>query len=120
MFCLVWMISGLNTTIERIILHLENALQPQYIAKIDWRGDNFLGFTPAWNCTTGHVTLSMPEYIKNDLKKLQYIKEVFPQYSPHKHHAMNWTKKGDTQYARQENTSRFLSPKETLDVCRIK
>ena len=29
---------------------------------------------------------------------------------------MNWTKKGDTQYTRQEDTSPFLSPKETLYV----
>ena len=29
---------------------------------------------------------------------------------------MNWTKKGDTQYVRQEDTSPFLSLKETLYI----
>ena len=98
------------------IAHLENTSKPQYTAKIDWEGKKFLGFTLDWNYDDGHVTLSMPNYMPHALKKLQYKKNVFPQYSPHEYHAINWTKKGDTQYARQEDDSPFLSPKETLYV----
>ena len=73
-FCLCVDNFGIKYYNREDILHLENVLQPQYTAKINWRGENLLGFTLAWNYTAGHITLSMPEYIKNALKKLQYIK----------------------------------------------
>ena len=115
-FCLCVDDFGIKCYDKEDILHLENALRPQYTAKIDWEGNNFLGFKLEWNYAAGHVTLSMPDYIANALKKLQYLQDVFPQYSPHEHHPINWTKKGETQYAREEDTSPFLSPKETLYV----
>ena len=54
-------------------------------------------------------------YIKC-IKKQQCLQDVFLQYSHHEHHPINWTKRGETQYAREEDTSPFLSPKETIYV----
>ena len=38
--------------------------------------------------------------------------KVFPQYSPHPHIDVNWTKKGERPYARQEDTTPLLLPKD--------
>ena len=94
LFCLCVDDFGITYYNKEDILHLENALKPQYTAKIDWEGNNFLSFKLDWNYTDGHVTLSMPDYIPNTLKKLQYLQGVFPQYSPREHHPINRTKKG--------------------------
>ena len=77
-FCLCVDDFGINYYDKDDILHLENALMPQYTAKLDWEGNNFLGFKLEWNYAAGHVTLSMPDYISNALKKLQYLQDVFP------------------------------------------
>ena len=54
----------------------------------------------------------MPDYIPHALKKLQYITKTYPQYSPHQHIDINWTKKGDRPYAREEDTTPLLLPKD--------
>ena len=88
-------------------------MKPQYTAKVDWKGEDFLGFNLKWNYNSGHVTLSMSNYVKNALVKLQHQLKKFPQYSPHECHSVKWTSKGMQQFAHQEDTSDLLSPKET-------
>ena len=46
------------------IQHLEYAPKPQYTAKIDWEGKNFLGFTLGRDHKTRHVILTIPNYVK--------------------------------------------------------
>ena len=69
--------------------HLQQAIETHYTCKTDMTGRNFLGFTLDWHYDLGFVDISMPEYIKIALKKLQYIMQVFPQYSPHHHININ-------------------------------
>ena len=54
----------------------------------------------------------MPDYIRHALEKLQYILEKYPQYSPHNYIEVNWTKKGERLYVREEDKSTFLPPKD--------
>ena len=58
------------------------------------------------------MDLSMPDYIRHALEKLQYFLEIYLQYSLHKYINVNWTKKGDQPFAREEDTSPILHPKQ--------
>ena len=80
---------------------------------MDWKEEDFLGFNLKWDYDNGHVTLSMNNYVKNALIKLQHQLKKFPQYSPHEYHSVKWTTKGTQQFAQQEDTSDLLSLKET-------
>ena len=93
--------------------HLQNTLQKIYTAKLDYKGQNFLGFTSNWNYDDGYVDISMPGYIDGLIKKLQYTPSTSPQYSPHEHVNIKWSRKGDRQYTQKEDTSPLLSPKDT-------
>jgi hypothetical protein len=44
----------------------------------------FCGITLQWNCTQGHVTLSMPGYIEEALQRFTHPLPKRPQHSPHK------------------------------------
>lgn len=82
------------------------------MCKVDYTGRHFLGFTLDWNYQMGYVDLSMSDYIQHALEKLQYISEVFPQYSPHPFSKLKWNQKGERPMARQEDTSPVLHPKK--------
>ena len=61
--------------------------------------ETFLGYTIDWNYEKGYVDISIPEYVKNPLKHLLYKSLISLQYPPHEHAGVNWTNKGDRQYA---------------------
>ena len=99
--------------------HLREAIETKYVCKVDLSGRHFLGYTLDWNYEKGYVDMSMPDYIRHALEKLQYILKVFPQYSPHPFIDINWTKKGERPCARQEDTTPLLQPKEIVYVQRV-
>ena len=76
------------------------------------------GFTLDWNYDKGFVDISMPNYVKDALVKLQYKTRKHPQYSPHDFHAINWTRKGNQQYSTKEDTSPFLDKKRNY-ICAV-
>ena len=96
--------------------HLRKTSEQQYTCKIDWSGQNFLGFTLDWNYSDGYVDISMPGYVDNALKKLQYKQRIYPQHSPHQYFEKKWTTKGQQQSARTIDTSPLLSPKDTTYI----
>lgn len=97
--------------------HLKTTLQSKYVVKTDMGGTNFLNFTLKWNCPQGFVDLSMPGYLENALDKLQYTTQVYPQYSPHQHHPINYSrKKGKRPTATEPDTSPLLSPDKIVYI----
>ena len=66
-------------------LHLES-LKNYYEISTDWEGHNYLGLTIYWNYNEEYVDISMPEYVKKALDRLQHLKPKISQYTPH-----NWT-----------------------------
>ena len=58
----------------------------------------------------------MPDYVKGALKRLLYKMCITPQYSPHEHSGVNWTKNRDRQYAQQPDDSPFLNKEKTKYV----
>ena len=67
--------------------HLITAIQSAYKCKVDWSGTNYLGMTLNWNYDKKYVDVSMPNYIKKVLERLQHPKPARPQFSP-----QDWTK----------------------------
>ena len=64
---------------KRRFTTLKTAIESVYTYKVDWEGRNFLGFTLDWNYDRGFVCISMSDYVRKSLKKLQYKKKVYPQ-----------------------------------------
>ena len=51
----------------------------------------------------------MSGYVKETLKRLQHVPEVYPQYSPHKHIPIVYGKKNTQQYATSPDESSLLN-----------
>ena len=115
-FCLCVDDFGVKYYKKEDLIHLKNAIESVYTCKVDWEGKNFLGFTLDWNYDRGFVDISMPDYVRKSLKKLQYKKKVYPQYSPHEYTATKYSKKGSVQYAQKEDNTPLLSPQKTSYV----
>ena len=113
MFCLCVDDFGIKYQNIEDLHHLQKSRQQTYTSKMDYKRENFLGFTLKWNYDAGYVNISMPRYITRLLSKLNHPIPPSPQYSPHEFINIKWTSKGDRQYAQQEDDSAYLSPKET-------
>ena len=109
-FCLCVDDFGVKYCNKEDVQHLIDAISTQYTCTIDWTGRNFLGLTLDWNYAEGYVDISMPDYVNNALERLQYKQKVYPQYSPHKHEVIQYSKQPDRQYAMQEDSSPLLLP----------
>ena len=72
-----------------------------------------MGFTLDWQYSKGYVDISMPTFLSNTFSRLNYKTDKYPQYSPHEFHQTRWTNAGERQFATQEDTSPYLSPKDT-------
>ena len=116
-FCLCVDDFGVKYFSKEDVQHLHDTIATEYTCKIDWKGENFLGYTIKWDYEKGHVDISMPDYIRNALKKLLYKTKVYPQYSPHEHTAVNWTNKGERQYSQQPDDYSFLDKR--YNICTI-
>ena len=93
--------------------HLLQTLGKHYEYSIDHTGTDFCGLHYTWNYDQGFVDVSLPQYIQTTLARLQHKPPKSPQYSPHHHYAVRYTKTPGRQYATQEDNSPLLSPKET-------
>ena len=80
---------------------------------MDWQGNNFCGLTYDWNYKDGYVDVSMPNYVQKPLTWLNHKPVKYPQYSPHKHIPVIYSKQGDRQYTTTPDTTQLLSPTET-------
>ena len=58
--------------------HLCNTIGANFRYTTDWEGKHYCGFTIHWNYALGYVDISMPGYIQEAKKKLDYHEKVFP------------------------------------------
>ena len=65
------------------IHHLLNALKKHYTVSEDWAGENYCGFKLSWYYKHGYVLASMPNNIKELLKKLKHTAPLKPVHAPH-------------------------------------
>ena len=96
--------------------HLIDSLEKHYTCTKDWEGKNYCGLTFDWHYDDGYVDVSMPKYVPESLQRLRYVKNKYPQYSPHHHAPIQYGQKGTRQFASSPDDSPLLSPKETKHV----
>ena len=63
--------------------HLLDYLKKHKTISTDPEGRNHLGLTIYWNYSEEYVDISMPEYVKKAMDRLQHPKPKRPQYEPH-------------------------------------
>ena len=51
--------------------HLIDALKSKYEITVDETGKNFCGLTLDWNYVQGYVDVSMPDFVRDTLKKIK-------------------------------------------------
>ena len=66
------------------IQHLLNVLKNNYEVTIDWTGADYCGLNIEWNYDKGWVYISIPNYIKKMLSKLNHPPPKKTQHVPHK------------------------------------
>ena len=90
--------------------HLRESLRTFYRVSEYWTGSKFLGLQLNCDSKNRHVDISMPKYFGDALHKFQHAKPKRPQDSSHP-----WvipTYGARTQYAKTEDTSPVLPPKQ--------
>ena len=63
---------GIKYQNEADLQHLFVALRDKYTISVDLTGKNFFGFSLNWNYHKHYIDMSMPSYIPNLLKQLQF------------------------------------------------
>ena len=63
-----------------------------YKYTVDWKGHHFCGLTLDWNYEKGLVDVSVLNYVRDTLKRLNHVLKVFPQYSPHNYAPIAYAK----------------------------
>ena len=105
-FCLCVDDFGVKYFSKTDLEHLHSALQTHYKCTIDWSGENYCGLNIKWNYKGGFVDISIKEYIKKLLKKLQHEPPTKKVYSPHEWQAPIYGK--HRQYVKDPDSSPLL------------
>ena len=64
--------------------HLLNSLKRHFAISTNWEELNYLGLTIDWNYSEEYVDISMTDYVRKALDKLQNPKPKIPQYALHR------------------------------------
>ena len=74
--------------------HLLNTLKAHYKITVDLSGSNYCGMTFNWCYNEGYVDISMPQYIRKALARLNHTPTKVSQPSPHAHVPFRYVAKG--------------------------
>jgi len=99
---------------KQYVQHLIDALRAMYMITVDWRGKHFLGLMLEWDYEAGHVTISMPGYIRQALHKFKHPINRPQTHSPSKVIAPTYGTK--VQYAEQEDNNIILPASDIKHV----
>ena len=77
-FCLYVDDFGIKFFNKEDAQHLLDTLGTHYTCTVDWAGINFYGLTLEWDYDKGHTDVSMPDYVKDALKRLQPVPSKSP------------------------------------------
>ena len=62
-FCLCVDDVGVKYFSKEDVKHLHDTLAKEYNCKIDWSGENFIGYKVNWDYERGFIDISIPDYI---------------------------------------------------------
>ena len=82
-FCLCVDDFGVQYFSKGDAIHLIQALQEKYIFTTDFTGKLFCGLDITWNYTHGYVDITMNDFVRKTLQKLQYQPAKQKQHAPH-------------------------------------
>ena len=107
---------GIKTTSPAATAHLLQALRDKYIITTDPSGSKYLGFTLEWDYVLRKVWLSMPEYVRHALHRLQHKKPNRPQHAPHPYAKPAYGQKVQFANPQEDDTTTLLpeSAKKTI------
>ena len=108
---------GIKYIGKKSINHLLDTLRKLYTVSVDWKGQKYLGLDIDWDYNNGHVTISMPDYIKRALIRFQHQAPPKPVHSPAKFEQPTYGAK--IQYAKDEPESKPLSNEELLRLQQV-
>ena len=114
-FCLCVDDFGIKSYSQSDTDHLLNALKQHYAITTDTKGEHFCGLTIDWNYQKGYVDISMPNYVRDLLKKLQHTPSK-KQYSPHPYIPFKFGQKGVQQFVSTPDNTPFLTATETTYI----
>ena len=113
-FCLCVDDFGIKFFNESDKQHLCEALKDKYEITTDLSGKNFCGLTLNWNYSHGYVDVSMPNFVKKTLEKLNFTLTTKKQYAPHKWTVPVYGK--NRQFAKPNDTSAPLDKTGKISV----
>ena len=113
-FCLCVDDFGVKYFSEDDANHLISSLKTAYNITTDIRGDNFCGLHLEWDYSNKWVDISMPEYVKKTLKKLDHPTPQKPTHAPHRWVPKTYGKK--IHLTQPEDISEKLSTEETRKI----
>ena len=100
---------GIKAESKASINHLLTALKDKYKITVDETGSKYLGFTLTWDYLARTVDLSMPDYVKQALHRLQIQLPNRLQHAPHRYNVPIYGSR--VQYAeKQEPEPNYLPP----------
>ena len=102
---------GVNYTCRQDTEHLRNSLRVLYAVNTYCTGLKVLGLTLKWDYINRTFNLSMPNYISEELHKLQNKGTDKPQDSPHLWNRQTYGQA--MQHAYMEDTSLLLPPNKS-------
>ena len=85
-----------------------HALRQKYKITVDRNSKKYIGINLKWDYIKRTVEISMPEYVKHDLHKLQQLRTSRPEHSPYAHNAPIYSR--SIQYSDPEDSSDLLPP----------
>ena len=119
-FCVCIDDFGVKTFNKNDVQHLLNVLQSAYNITIDWTGSQYYGLHLKWDYEKGYVAVSTSRYILKAVERLQHKSFTYPQFSPHEHASITYTKKKRTtiRHLRRHIPSTFSARPPTPSVHR--
>ena len=88
-----------------------NALRQKYSITVDRKAKKYIDISLKWYYIQRTVTVSIPEYVKQAIHKVQHTLPTTPEYAPHAHVAPTYGQQ--VQYEELVDTSDLLPPTET-------
>ena len=110
---------GIKSTSQAAASHLLQALQDKYQITVDPSGTKFLCFVIDWDYPATKVYLSMPNYVQNDLHRLQHSLPTRLQHAPHRHNKPAYGQKIQFSDSQDDTKEVFLPASAKTLVKRI-
>jgi len=107
---------GIKYKHEKDLQHLFTSLREKYTISVDPMGKNFCGFSLHWDYQNHHIDISMPSYIPNLLKQIQFSSTT-KEHAPHKYNIPAYGQK--VQYAQTQDASQPLNKDEQHKIQQI-